>query len=142
VVIFRCAGISDSMIDGPGISLDVFFQGCSLGCLGCHNPALQDHGGGFSYDTDDIIKHIEKYSFYDSLVLTGGEPLEQQEAARDLVTRSGLYNVLYTGWLLEEIPTDIIKSIIMIKSGPYLESLKTGGFPASSNQIIIKRDKK
>jgi anaerobic ribonucleoside-triphosphate reductase activating protein len=138
---FRCAGLSDSMIDGIGISLDVFFQGCSLRCTGCHNPELHDFGGGFSCDTLDIIKRIEQYDFYDSIVFVGGEPLEQIDAVRDLAMRSNLCNVLYTGWNIDQIPIDIINSMNMIVAGPYIESLKTGGFPASSNQTIIKRNK-
>jgi anaerobic ribonucleoside-triphosphate reductase activating protein len=135
---FRCAGITDSMNDAPGkIALDVFFQGCSLGCKGCQNPELQDPNGGFDLDTDEIIDHLEQHKdFYQALVFLGGEPLEQIDALFNLASRSGLYNVLYTGWLHEEIPLDIRMVMNMIIDGPYIEELKTDGFPSSENQRI------
>lgn len=134
---FRCAGISDSMNDGKGIALDVFFQGCYLKCPGCHNPELQDFAGGEEIDTDEIISHLNDHKdFYQSLVFLGGEPMEQEEVLYDLASRSGLYNVLYTGRLYEEIPDRIKKVLDMVVDGPYREDLKTDGFPASSNQKI------
>jgi len=135
---FKCAGITDSVNDAPGkIGLDVFFQGCSLECKGCQNPELQDPNGGFDLDTDEIIDHLEQHKdFYQALVFLGGEPLEQIDALFGLASRSGLYNVLYTGWLHEEIPLDIRKVMNMIIDGPYIEELKTGRFPASENQRI------
>lgn len=139
-MIFRCAGITDSMNDGVGIALDVFFQGCSLGCKGCHNPELQDKDGGFELDTDEIIEHLNKHKgFYESIVFLGGEPLGQQEALMDIANRINLYKVLYTGYLYENIPNEIRSIMDMIVDGPYIEELKTGGFPASSNQVIFKR---
>jgi anaerobic ribonucleoside-triphosphate reductase activating protein len=138
MVIFRCAGLSDSTNDGLGeIALDTFFQGCSMKCSGCHNPELQDFKGGFDYNTDDIIKQIKKYNdFYKAIVFVGGEPLEQPEALYDLASKSGIKNILYTGWLYDDIP-DKIKSVMnIIVDGPYIESLRTDGFPASSNQKI------
>ena len=35
----KIAGIvKESIVDGPGIRLVVFTQGCVHNCLGCHNP--------------------------------------------------------------------------------------------------------
>jgi len=135
---FRCAGITDSMNDAPGkIALDVFFQGCSLRCKGCQNPDLQDLNGGFDLDTNEVIEHLKKHkNFYQALVFVGGEPLEQVDALFDLASRSGLYSVLYTGWLYKEIPSEIRLIMDMIIDGPYIEKLKTSGFPASENQRV------
>jgi anaerobic ribonucleoside-triphosphate reductase activating protein len=141
---FKCAGITDSMNDAPGkIGLDVFFQGCSLKCPGCQNPDLQDPNGGFEIDTDEIINHLNQHrDFYQALVFLGGESLEQDKAVLDLASRSrsGLYNVLYTGWLYEKIPLKIKSVMDMIIDGPYIEELKTNGFPASENQRIYYGD--
>lgn len=142
-MIFKIAGTSDSMIDGKGISYNVFFQGCKMNCKGCQNPTLQDHEGGYYYDTTDIINHLNSYrTFYNSLVFLGGEPMEQPEALLDLASRSRMYNVLYTGWLYEDIPDKIRNIFNMIVDGPYIESLKNepGAFPASKNQRIIYKE--
>ena len=36
----------DSIVDGPGIRLAVFTQGCIHHCEGCHNPESHDPNGG------------------------------------------------------------------------------------------------
>ena len=38
--------ISDSIVDGPGLRLTVFTQGCPHRCPGCHNPETWDPAGG------------------------------------------------------------------------------------------------
>jgi anaerobic ribonucleoside-triphosphate reductase activating protein len=140
---FKCAGISDSMIDAPGkIGLNVFFQGCSLGCPGCQNPELQDDNGGFDADTDDVIEVLRRFEgFYEAVIFVGGEPLQQPDALKEIAEGSKLYNVLYTGWLFEDIPEDIRDLMRMVIDGPYIRDLEDGGFPASSNQKVWKRDK-
>jgi anaerobic ribonucleoside-triphosphate reductase activating protein len=125
------------MNDGRGAALDIFFQGCSIGCKGCHNPELQDKDGGFELDTDEIIEHLDKHKgFYESIVFLGGEPLNQREVVIDIINRVDLYKVLYTGYLYKDIPNEIRSVMNMIVDGPYIEELKTDGFPASENQRI------
>ena len=95
--------------------------------------------------TDEIINDInESLDWYDSVAFIGGEPLEQQEALIDLLKRVkelGLKRWLYTGYEPEEIPKEVAKLTDVIVAGPYVDELKTGGFPASSNQeVIIYKD--
>lgn len=42
--------------DGPGIRTSVFFKGCPLRCLWCHNPESQLPGPQFSYDHDRCLR--------------------------------------------------------------------------------------
>ncbi|MDR1961678.1 MAG: 4Fe-4S cluster-binding domain-containing protein, partial [Gracilibacteraceae bacterium] len=52
----RIAGIvNDSIVDGPGLRLAVFCQGCRLRCRGCHNPETWDENGGYWRDTEEIL---------------------------------------------------------------------------------------
>ena len=45
--LLRIAGIEDeSIVDGPGIRMCVFVQGCTHNCPGCHNPQTHALDGG------------------------------------------------------------------------------------------------
>ncbi|MCL2813324.1 MAG: anaerobic ribonucleoside-triphosphate reductase activating protein [Oscillospiraceae bacterium] len=105
----RLAGIiEDSVVDGPGVRLVVFAQGCPHGCKGCHNPESWDFEGGFLADirktAEKIVKsHIKKLTF------SGGEPFCQaREFARlarlvESEARGRLEIITYTGYLYEEL---------------------------------------
>ena len=55
----------------------IFFQGCTRKCVYCFNPELQTKG---TFDQEMDVKTIAQYiynSFSSVVVLTGGEPLDQ-----------------------------------------------------------------
>ncbi|MBC9786663.1 radical SAM protein [Heliobacterium chlorum] len=142
----RIAGFNDfNTSDTDGIAFSIFFQGCHRRCPGCHNPELQSFDGGEEVDTDEIIQRIQaNQRFYDAVVFVGGEPLEQPVALKALlaaVRSIGLSAWLYTGYYILTISDDIIDLCDVIIAGEYRQDLYTGGFPASSNQIVLDRRK-
>lgn len=134
---FKIANIQSGTINGIGISLEIWFQGCKLNCLGCQNPELQDFSSGIYYDTNLLLEHIKTYNnFYNSIVYLGGEPLCQPKALYEIASKSKLPNILYTGYNYSEIP-DYIKDVMyVIVAGPYKEEFKIDGFPITANQEI------
>ena len=44
-----------SVHDGPGIRTTVFFKGCPLRCLWCHNPESQNIQKEMLYDRDKCV---------------------------------------------------------------------------------------
>lgn len=67
-------------VDGPGIRLVVFMQGCPLRCLYCHNPDTWEPRVGKQKDVEEIISlYKKKKEFYKNggITCTGGEPLLQ-----------------------------------------------------------------
>lgn len=69
-------------VDGPGIRLVVFLQGCPMRCLYCHNPDTWDLNGGTEMSPQEIINlYLKNRSFYATggITVTGGEPLMQTE---------------------------------------------------------------
>ena len=72
----RIAGIMEnSIVDGPGIRIAIFTQGCYHRCEGCHNPETWDIYSGVEYRLDDLAKTIANSNHVSKLTFTGGEPL-------------------------------------------------------------------
>lgn len=67
-------------VDGPGVRYVVFFQGCPMRCLYCHNPDTWAMTGGTEMTASEIIEQYERNKgFYKGggITATGGEPLMQ-----------------------------------------------------------------
>lgn len=67
-------------VDGPGVRLVVFLQGCPMRCRYCHNPDTWKIGGGTEMTAGEILSLYEKNkSFYSKggITVTGGDPLVQ-----------------------------------------------------------------
>lgn len=103
----RLSGIiNDSIVDGPGIRLTVFVQGCPHHCEGCHNPQTHAFDGGYEGDTDEILEQVKRNPLLRGITLSGGEPFCQPEPLTELakqVHALGLDVVTYSGYTFEEI---------------------------------------
>lgn len=66
-------------VDGPGVRFVVFFQGCPLRCLYCHNPDTWNKSENKLMTTDEILKKYEGVIEFakGGITATGGEPLLQ-----------------------------------------------------------------
>lgn len=106
-MLMRIAGIvKESIVDGPGIRLVVFTQGCRHNCPGCHNPETHPFIGGTQIDIDEIMNMASKNPLLDGITFSGGDPFEQAEACSELAAKAkaaGLNIITYTGYTYEEI---------------------------------------
>ena len=104
---FRIAGIAnDSIVDGPGLRLTVFTQGCPHRCPGCHNPQTHDFAAGIEGDTDEIIAKMKRNPLLDGVTLSGGEPFSQPEPCAEIARAArsmGLNVWSYSGYTFEEL---------------------------------------
>ena len=83
-------------VDGPGIRLVVFLQGCPMRCLYCHNPDTWTPKKGQSMTVEEILEIYEKNKgFYQNggITITGGEPLMQLEFVTDLFQAAKSKNI-------------------------------------------------
>lgn len=103
----RIAGIiKESIVDGPGIRMVIFAQGCHHNCPGCHNPETHSFEAGTLTDIDEIIAQAKKNPLLDGLTFSGGEPFEQAGAFAVLANKArslGLNIMTYTGYTYEYI---------------------------------------
>lgn len=148
----KVAGIvKESIVDGPGIRLVVFSQGCPHNCLGCHNPESHSFKGGKLIEIDEILELINENPLLDGITFSGGEPFEQPEVFSILakkVKKLGLNIVTYTGYTYEEI-LDRVDLTLEWKKLLYTTDILVDGkfeigkknlmlrFKGSSNQRII-----
>ena len=111
------------LLDGPGIRVVVFFQGCPLRCCFCHNPDTWIPGNNHKMNAKDIVDVIRKYRSYiemgGGVTFSGGEPLLQSEFLLEvlkLCKKAGIHTCIDTAGngydikLLDEILkyTDLI----------------------------------
>ena len=136
--------IESSSIYGPGDRFVIWVQGCTLGCKGCWNTQMWNHGIGQKLSIDRILKMIQSYSQLEGITILGGEPFEQIEGVYDLITKvkeTDLTVMLYTGFELNEFTEKMAecyeKSDIVI-AGRYRHELRDAGllWRGSTNQII------
>jgi len=101
----RIAGIiKESIVDGPGIRMVVFAQGCKHKCPGCHNPETHSFDGGSLVTVDSILEQAKRNLLLDGVTFSGGEPFEQAEAFAALakgVKKLNLDIMTYTGYTYE-----------------------------------------
>lgn len=104
---FRVYGYEpNSIVDGEGIRLAIFFQGCLHHCEGCQNPGSWPMYGGIKMDTEQFKKQMVSDPLLSGITLTGGEPFLQPVAALDLAKfakSKGKSVWCYTGYMFEQI---------------------------------------
>ncbi len=139
--------IGESMVDGTGIRVTVFLQGCPGTCEGCHNPTLQNFLGGKEIQESDFAHMILKKvtPLHTGVTFSGGEPLVQQEGLFNVLTTlkancPGLDIWVYTGYTFEEVKhMPLMKYVDVLVDGPFVLKKKDLSlhFRGSSNQRII-----
>lgn len=71
------------LLDGPGIRVVVFMQGCCLRCKFCHNPETWNKNSGKEVTVSEIVNLVERYKNYfgedGGVTFSGGEPLLQAD---------------------------------------------------------------
>ncbi|MFA6834987.1 MAG: anaerobic ribonucleoside-triphosphate reductase activating protein [Fibrobacteraceae bacterium] len=150
--ILRIAGIEpESCVDGPGMRMTVFVQGCPHHCPFCHNPQTHDFKGGHDIDIAEILDMLDEDPLLDGVTFSGGEPFCQAKnlvpLAREIKER-GMHLTIYTGYLYEDLikksntEPEILELLTfadLLVDGPFLIAERTldAPFKGSSNQRLI-----
>ena len=154
----RLAGLKlNDCVDGEGISVSLWTQGCPHRCKGCHNPETWDFNGGYEDETNNIrgqiIKALSANNTQRNFSVLGGEPLCEQNK-EDVLTiltcvRMAYPHIkifLWTGYIYEKLieeNDDTIKNILskvdVLIDGPFIEKERDVSLylRGSRNQRVI-----
>ena len=96
-------------VDGPGIRFVIFFQGCPMRCLYCHNPdtwTIDNQNQENLRTVESLLKEydgIKEFLHDGGITATGGEPLVQMEFLTELfeaAKKKGINTCLDTSGIL------------------------------------------
>ena len=141
----RYAGLKENdIVDGEGICVSLWTQGCPHRCPGCHNPETWDYNGGMEIDmgelTTKVIQAIEKNGVKRNLSILGGEPLcphnidfviSLVNIVRTLFPYIKIF--IWTGYRLEDLREKYQKSLF-----DKIDVLIDGPFELSQRDITLK----
>jgi len=133
--------IPNDVVNGHGVCVSFFVQGCPHHCPGCFNEETWDFHGGVPYNPEvkwNIIKAIAANNINRNFSILGGEPLAPQNINMTWevidAVRHAYPNIeitLWTGYTYEELmvqPTEnllnILNTINILVDGPFIEKEK------------------
>ena len=140
--------VEDSIVDGPGIRVTFFCQGCPHHCPGCHNPETWDFSGGTAMEEEQLVQIVRSNPLCRGVTFSGGEPFAQASAfARlgRLLKAQGYELASYSGYTFEELflgtpeQRALLETIDVLIDGPFLQAQKSLelAFRGSRNQRIL-----
>ncbi len=150
-VVMLAGVVQNSIVDGPGIRMTVFTQGCPHHCPGCHNPQTHPFEGGTPTTVEELLQQVKDDPLVKGVTLSGGEPFCQAgplavfaAGCREL----GLETAAYSGYTFEQLlelgKTDpgvpaLLEQLDILIDGPFVMEKKSYElrFRGSSNQRTI-----
>lgn len=150
----KYAGIQENdFINGEGVCVSFWTQGCPHRCEGCHNPDLWNFNEGKELPNDykgQIVKAISANGITRNFSILGGEPLcdENIQLTHDTVAavRTAYPHIkifVWTGYTLEELNHPLMKDILdkidVLIDGRYIQEQRdvTLKMRGSSNQRLL-----
>lgn len=145
----------NDIVDGEGICVSVWFQGCPHHCLGCHNPGTWDFNGGYEIEYQElkrqVLEGLNQNNVLRNLSLLGGEPLCEENihyacdlaaAAKEKYPNVKVY--CWTGSTYEVIKNkygeEVFKNIDILIDGPFILKQRDLSLflRGSKNQRVLK----
>lgn len=139
--------LPSSRSNGPGNRAVIWFQGCTLACPGCFNPATHSPSGGKNLTVEELVRQMQSITPEpDGITISGGEPLQQLPALlyllTELKTHLPLPIILFSGYTMEEIQRmphidPLFTNVDVLIAGRYMERDRIAhGLRGSSNKTM------
>ena len=137
------------IVNGPGVRVSVFLQGCSFHCKNCFNPETWDFDKGLEFDDsviDEIIELCGK-SHIQGLSILGGEPMHPKNI-KGTIQLAKRFKEAYpdkniwswSGFLFDQvIDKEVFDYIDVLVDGQFVDELRNPNLKwrGSSNQRVI-----
>ena len=154
----RYAGIIENdIVNGEGICLSYWTQGCPHKCDGCHNPETWNFNGGKEDSKENILNKIltllTKNGIHRNLSILGGEPLcdENIDFTMEILKQvkqkySNIKTFVWTGYTYEELcklyKNIIFDNIDVLIDGKYDKNQRdiTLKLRGSKNQRVLRKN--
>ena len=144
----------NDFINGEGVCVSLWVQGCPHHCKGCHNPEQWDFNGGNEIDIDILINEIliaiEANGIQRNFSILGGEPMVQRNISNTLYILEqikkhfpNIKTYVWTGYTIEELLSlynkEILQNIDVLIDGRFIleERDITLKLRGSKNQRIL-----
>ena len=147
--------VRNDFVNGEGVQVSFFTQGCPHKCEGCFNPSAWDFKGGFEATeqeiVDTIIEAIGANGIQRNFSVLGGEPLckENCKFVKFLINEvkkvyPSIKVFLWTGYEKNKMTwsqLDTIEKVDVLIDGPFILSQRDITLPlrGSRNQNIYRR---
>lgn len=134
----------NDFINGEGVCVSLWVQGCPHHCKGCHNPEQWDFNGGNEIDIDILINEIliaiEANGIQRNFSILGGEPMAQRNISNTLYILEqikkhfpNIKTYVWTGYTIEELLSLYNKEILQ-----NIDVLIDGRFVLEERDITLK----
>lgn len=134
----------NDFINGEGVSVSLWMQGCPHHCKGCHNPEQWDFNGGKSVEIENLLNEIYEAitanNIQRNFSILGGEPLAQRNIENTLEILAKIKQkfptiktYVWTGYTLEELLSLYDKNIF-----DNIDTLIDGRFILEERDITLK----
>lgn len=139
----------DNIVNGDGLRVVLWTQGCPNHCPGCQNPETWDYESGTLVKIEDIKKELASFKGQVGLTFCGGEPFVQAKACKEIADYARQefgWNIWsFSGFTYEIIkeygkePRELLKSLDALIDGPFILAQRDLSlrFRGSKNQRLL-----
>ncbi len=143
----------DNIVNGDGLRVVLWTQGCPNHCPGCQNPETWDYEAGYLVKIEDLKKELASFKGQAGITFCGGEPFVQPKACLEIanwVRKELGWNVWsFSGFTYEIIKEaggevwEFLKALDALIDGPFILSKRDLSlrFRGSKNQRLLRLER-
>ena len=134
-------------LDGPGLRMVVFFEGCPLRCVYCHNRDMLDLKDYISMSPGELMGKVKEYKPYfgrrGGVTISGGDPMYQPKfllAFLKLCRKERIHVTLDTSlFVSEKVLAGIVPYVdLFMVSLKHFDSKKHERLTGVGNELILE----